>query len=216
MRVVICDDHRLLAEGLRHAIVRAGHTVEAVALSPADAVACVDRLRPDVLLLDLTFPGGDSLAAARELAARHPDTRIVVLTGSESVDKARKALDAGVTGYLRKDERIDRIIDARSRCSRGERVVDETMMRRLARHPAPTARPQVPMSQLTPRERDVARLLQAGLNTAEIVDLLGIRETTVRRHVQAIFAKLSVHSRIEAVACLGGLPTSSARAVSSR
>ena len=214
MRVVICDDHRLLAEGLQNAIVRAGHTVEAVALSPADAVACVDRLRPDVLLLDLSFPGGDSLATARELVARHPGTRIVVLTGSDSVDKARTALEAGVTGYLRKDERIDRIIEALDRCSRGERVVDETTMRRLARHPAPTARPHH-LDQLTPRERDVAQLLQAGLNTSEIVDHLGIRESTVRRHVQAIFVKLSVHSRIEAVACLSGLPTGSARAVPS-
>ena len=201
MRVVICDDHRLLAECLQQAIVRAGHQVEAVAGSPAEAVACVERHRPDVLLLDLGFPDGDALAAARGLTARHPQTRIVVLTGSDSVEKIRAAMDAGVVGYLRKDEQVGRIIDALERCASGERVINESLLRRLARATAPTFSPGA-VNQLTPRERDIARLLRAGCNTAEMVERLGIRESTVRRHVQAIFAKLSVHSRIEAVASL--------------
>jgi DNA-binding NarL/FixJ family response regulator len=172
----------------------------------------VELKRPHVLLLDLGFPDGDSLASARELTASHSGTRIVVLTGSDSLDDARRALDAGVAGYLRKDERIDRIIDALERCASGERVVDEQLLRRLARQPVRSAALREG-NLLTPRERDVARLLQAGLNTAEMVEQLGIRESTVRRHVQAIFAKLSVHSRIEAVACLGDVPARRAHAV---
>jgi two-component system, NarL family, nitrate/nitrite response regulator NarL len=212
MRVVICDDHRLLAECLREAIEGAGHEVDALAASPAEAIVCVELKRPDVLLLDLGFPDGDSLAAARDLTASHPGTRIVVLTGSDSLEDARRALDAGVAGYLRKDERIDRIIDALERCASGERVVDGQLLRRLTRQPVRSTGFR-DVNLLTPRERDVARLLQAGLNTAEMVEQLGIRESTVRRHVQAIFAKLSVHSRIEAVACLGDVPTHRAHAV---
>jgi two-component system nitrate/nitrite response regulator NarL len=208
MRVVICDDHRLLAECLKEAIVGAGHQVEAVAASPAEAVACVARHGPDVLLLDLGFPDGDALAAARELLARHPQTRIVVLTGSDSLENIRAAMDAGVMGYLRKHERIDRIIEALERCARGERVIDELLLRRLARTTAPTTSPGA-TNQLTPRERDIARLLREGCNTAQMVQRLGIRESTVRRHVQAIFAKLSVHSRIEAVASLSDLSADS-------
>jgi two-component system nitrate/nitrite response regulator NarL len=212
MRVVICDDHRLLAECLREAIEGAGHEVDALAASPAEAIVCVELKRPDVLLLDLGFPDGDSLAAARDLTASHPGTRIVVLTGSDSLEEAGRALDAGVAGYLRKDERIDRIIDALERCASGERVVDGQLLRRLTRQPVRSTGFR-DVNLLTPRERDVARLLQAGLNTAEMVEQLGIRESTVRRHVQAIFAKLSVHSRIEAVACLGDVPTHRAHAV---
>lgn len=215
MRVVICDDHRLLAECLQEAIASAGHEIAALAVSPAEAVACVELHRPDVLLLDLGYPNGDALAAARDLVDRHPGTRVVILTGSDSLDHVREALAAGVAGYLRKDERIDRIIDALERCARGERVVDELLLRRLANRSKTPTRDGAGV-QLTSRERDVARLLQAGLNTSEIVQRLGIRESTVRRHVQVIFSKLSVHSRIEAVARLGQVPTSPGQTVERR
>lgn len=202
MRVLVCDDHRLLAESLARAIQAAGHDVVDIVATPDEAVEAVQQHRPDVLLLDLGFPRGDALVAAREIGLLHPSTRIVVLTGSDSLDRAREALEAGVAGYLRKDERVDRIIETLQRCVDGDRVVDETTLRRLTRQPV-RSEPKEPTQLLTPRELDVARLLQAGLTTAEIVHELGIQESTVRRHVQGIFAKLSVHSRIQAVARLG-------------
>lgn len=203
MRVVICDDHRLLAECLTQAFRDAGHEVVAVADSPWEAAGHVERQRPDALLLDLSFPDGDSLDCARAIAASQPATAVVMLTASDSLIDARRALDAGVSGYLRKDEPVVRIIDAVERCTRGTRVVDEPTLRRLARTSQPAAR--CPDTQrLTSRESDVADLLVAGLNTAQIVRQLGIRESTVRRHIQAIFGKLAVHSRIEAVASLAG------------
>lgn len=203
MRVVICDDHRLLAECLREAFVGAGHEVLAVSESPDEVRHQVDRHRPDALLLDLGFPDGDSLTAARQLIVAYPGMAVVVLTGSDSLEDARRALSAGVMGYLRKDEPVGRIIEAVQRCTAGTQVVDEPTLRRLAssRQRAPE-RDALPL--LTVRESEVATLMEAGLNTAEIVAHLGIRESTVRRHVQAIFAKLAVHSRIEAVATLSG------------
>jgi len=206
MRIVICDDHRLLVEALATAIVRAGHTVVAVAWTPADALVAVERHRPDVLLLDLTFPNGDSLEAAREVVARHPRTRTVVLTGSNSLRSLQAALTIGVAGYLRKDEWIDQMLATLERCVRGERVFDEVLMRRLDGSVLKRERNRMATNDLTPRERAVADLLQEGLNTAEMVARLGISESTVRTHVQAILNKLSVHSRVQAVALLDGLP----------
>ena len=186
MRIVICDDHRLLAEALATAIVRAGHTVEAVAATPTDGVAAVDRTRPDVLLLDLSFPG----------------TRTVVLTGSASVRSLWRALEIGVAGYLRKDERIDQMLTTLERCTRGEKVVDDVLMRRLERSLRERERSRTLSSDFTPRERAVADLLREGLNTTQIVARLGISHSTVRTHVRGILSKLDVHSRIEAVALL--------------
>lgn len=202
MRIIICDDHRLFVEALATAIVRAGHTVEAVTLTPVDALAAVERHRPDVLLLDLNFPDGDSLEAAREMVARHPQTRIVVLTGSEAVRPLQEALDIGVAGYLRKDERIDHMLETLERCTRGERVVDEVLTRRLARAVRERSQDQALSYELTGRELDVANLLKEGCNTAEMVARLGISDSTIRTHVQSILNKLCVHSRIEAVALL--------------
>lgn len=206
MRVVICDDHRLLAECLGQAFADAGHEVLAVVDSPWEAAGLVERDRPDALVLDLGFPDGDSLASARAITQGRSATAVVILTASDSLIDARRALDAGVTGYLRKDEPVARIIEAVERCARGSQVVDEPTLRRLARIHQP-ALPRNDVHRLTSREGEVADLLAAGLNTSEIVAQLGIRESTVRRHVQAIFGKLAVHSRIEAVAMLAGEPT---------
>jgi two-component system nitrate/nitrite response regulator NarL len=204
MRIVICDDHRLIVEGLRAAIARAGHVVEAVALTTTDGVAAVARCRPDLLLLDLSFPDGNSLSAAAEVVARYPETRVVMLTGSDDLGAVRAALDLGITSCLRKDQRIEGILDGLERSARGERVVDDTLAARLTRAGARSELPSAVL-ELTPRERDVARLLRDGFNTAQMVDRLGIKESTVRRHVQTLLAKLCVHSRIEAVACLKGV-----------
>lgn len=207
MRILICDDHRLLAEALATAIAQAGHTVVGIVSTPADALAQVDRLHPEVLLLDLYFPHGDSLDTAREIVARHPGTRTVVMTASDSISAFQQAAAIGVAGYLRKDEWIDQLLATLERCLRGERVFDEVMVRRLARSASGRPRSRAPKVDLTPRERAVANLLQEGLNTAEMVTRLGISHSTVRTHVQAILSKLSVHSRVQAVALLAGLPS---------
>lgn len=214
MRIVICDDHRLLVEALATAIARAGHTVDAVAWTPAEGVVAVDRHRPDVLLLDLTFPHGDSLQAARDIVARHPHTRTVVLTASESVGPLQEALAIGVAGYLRKDQPIDQMLAILERCTNGEQVIDEVLMRRLDRAVRERQQNRTRMGELTARERDVADLLKEGLNTDQMVARLGIGESTVRTHVQGLLNKLDVHSRVEAVALLEGRPPYTARGVS--
>lgn len=214
MRLVICDDHRLLVEALSAAIVRAGHTVAAIARTPAEALDAVERHRPDVLLLDLTFPDGNSLSAARTLVARHPQTRTVMLTGSESLGPLQEAIAIGVAGYLRKDQRIEHVLTLLERCTRGEQVIDEVLMRRLDRAVRQRQQHLALSSELTVREREVAGLLKQGLNTMQMVSKLGVSESTVRTHVHGILNKLGVHSRVEAVALLDGRSPRTSRAVS--
>jgi two-component system nitrate/nitrite response regulator NarL len=157
---------------------------------------------PDVLLLDLGFPDGDGMDAAREVVAHHPRTKVVVFTGSSELPPLRAALELGVAGYVRKDSHIDEIIEAMERAQRGEAAVDETLLRRLGHSHNWSVRPQPAVDALTARERDIVRLLGEGLNTAEIVEALGISKSTVRSHIQAILSKLRVHSRLQAVALL--------------
>jgi two-component system, NarL family, nitrate/nitrite response regulator NarL len=202
MRIVICDDHRLLLEALASAMAARGYTVEAATSTPEDAVTSVRLHDPDVLLLDLGFPDGDGLDAAREVLAHHPRTKVVVLTGSAELPPLRAALELGVAGYVRKDSHIGEIIEAIERARRGEGAVDEGLVRRLGRSTNSAAPPRTPGDELTSRERDIVRLLGEGLNTSEIVEVLGISGSTVRSHIQAILSKLGVHSRVQAVALL--------------
>jgi two-component system nitrate/nitrite response regulator NarL len=137
-----------------------------------------------------------------------------VLTGSCSVRWLQKALAIGVAGYLRKDEQIDQMLAKLERCVHGEQVLDEVLMRRLDRSVLRRERNRTATIDFTTRQRAVADLLQEGLNTAEIVARLGISESTVRTHVQAILSKLSVHSRVQAVALFNGLPAYGDEAIS--
>lgn len=203
MRIVVCDDHRLLLEALSHALAMQGFTVEAATSHPAEAVAAVKLHDPDLLLIDLTFPDGSGLDAAREVIAGHPRTRVVVLTGSDDPAAALEAIRIGVAGYIRKDHRLSAIVEALVRAASGEPWIDATTLRRLrsAQAQAPAARSRV--DDLTPQERVVLGMLREGLSTAEIVDRMRIGNSTVRSHIQAILTKLGVHSRLQAVAMFG-------------
>ncbi len=202
MRIVLCDDHRLLLEALSKALGSQGFTIEAATSSPADAVAAVKSFDPDLLLIDLGFPDSDGLTAAREVARSHPRTRVVILTGSDQLAPLREAMKIGVAGYVRKDQRLSGIVQALRQAAQGESSIDKTLLRRLGSNPTgPTKQPQV-LDRLTQQERVVLGCLADGLQTSEIVRRLGIRNSTVRSHIQAILSKLGVHSRLQAVALL--------------
>ena len=210
MRIIICDDQRLLLEALASTLAAYGHTVEAATCSPADAVAAVRLHDPDVLLLDLHFPDADGLDTAEEVVESHPRTKVVVLTGSDDLEAVRRALQIGVAAYIRKDQRIDHILQVLERVRRGEIAVDDSLVRRLARSDTALPRPRSQVDDLTAREWDIARLLEQGLSTPEIMADLGISKSTVRSHVQTILSKLGVHSRIQAVALLSDMAHSAA------
>lgn len=199
MRVVICDDHRLLLEALATALASRGYTVEALATTPDEAVLAVARLDPDLLLLDLRFPDGQGLEAARQVLNRHPRTRVVVLTGNDDPVALRTALDLGVSGYVLKGERLEAICAALEAAARGETSVQRSLLRQIRRTPD-VPQQRRPVQDLTAREQEVLDLLREGLDTQQIVERLVVSQSTVRTHVQNILSKLGVHSRLQAVA----------------
>jgi two-component system nitrate/nitrite response regulator NarL len=202
MRIVVCDDHRLLLEALSTALALQGFTVEAATTDPADAVAAVKLYDPDLLLIDLGFPDGNGLEAARELARSHPRTRVVIITGSDDPAPLLKAMQIGVAGYVRKDLRLDGIVAALRQAAEGVLPIDRALVRRLSSVAEPLTRPSPAFDLLTGQERVVLGCLVDGLRTSEIVSRLGISNSTVRSHIQAILYKLGVHSRLQAVALL--------------
>lgn len=207
MRAVICDDHRLLLEALATALAGHGYTIEATATTPADAVRAVATYDPDVLLIDVMFPVGSGLEAARQVLREHPRTKVVMITGTESVQPLVEALEMGVAGYMRKDQRVDAIARVIERAVSGEVAVDPDLLRSVRSTSRFVSHDRTALDDLTARERHVLSLLVKGMNTKEIVQQLGVSQSTVRTHVQSIFAKLGVHSRIQAVAALGADPS---------
>jgi DNA-binding NarL/FixJ family response regulator len=207
---VLCDDHRLLLTGLALALADLGHSIEAAVTTRAEAAQAVGRCEPDVLLTDLAFPDGSGLDLARWVQEQHPRVTVVTMTGSDDPEPLAEALEIGVRGYVRKTQRVERIADAVGRVLAGELVVDRELLSLLKNRKA-GSRPQAgnPLDALTLRERNVLALLSAGASTSAIAADLGVSASTVKTHVQSIFVKLQVHSRLQAVAVLdraGALP----------
>ena len=202
MRLVLCDDHRLLVTALASALDGLGYTIEAVVLTPEDAVHAVALHEPDVLLIDLGFPEGSGLDAARDVGVSHPRTRVVVLTGDDSPEALSAALEIGVAGYVRKAQRVEVIAAALDQAASGELAVDRELLRGLRDGRTAAPRQRTSLDMLTHRERQVLHLLVRGTETQEMVGELGVSASTVRTHIQSIFVKLDVHSRLQVVSML--------------
>jgi two-component system, NarL family, nitrate/nitrite response regulator NarL len=200
MRIVVCDDERLLLDSLSRALRAKGFLVQATASDPLEAIAAVERFGPDVLLIDLGFPDGNGLEAAREVMRRHPETKVVILTGSDDPASLLEADRLGLAGYVGKDRRLDEIVEVVHRAGEGAGRVDRNLLRSLEGRRARAAGELSALDKLTAQERVVLGYLADGLSTSEIVDRLDVSHTTVRSHIQAMMDKLGVHSRLQAVA----------------
>jgi two-component system nitrate/nitrite response regulator NarL len=200
MRIVVCDDNRLLLEALSNALARQGFTIEAATSAPGEAIDAVKLYDPDILLIDLGFPAGaEGLTAAREVARSHPRTRVVIITGGDDPAPLLEAMRIGVAGYVRKDQRLEGIVSALRQAANGESAIDKALLRRLTSASRDDSRRSA-VARLTQQERVVLGYLADGLQTSEIVSRLGISTSTVRSHIQAILSKLGVHTRLQAVA----------------
>jgi DNA-binding NarL/FixJ family response regulator len=193
IRVLLVDDHPVVREGLR-GILNAEDGIEVVgeAGSAADAVAVARAYEPDVVLMDLRMPDGDGVQATRDLLARDPGCRVVVLTTYENDADILRAVEAGATGYLLKDAGRSELAGAIRAAARGETVLAPAVAARLV------SRMRSPVG-LTPREIEVLRLVGAGRTNAEIGRELFVSEATVKTHLQRTFGKLGVSDRTAAV-----------------
>jgi DNA-binding NarL/FixJ family response regulator len=208
-RVVIADDQELVRTGFAMILKSAGIDVVGQAADGLEAVALVERLRPDVALMDIRMPEVDGLEATRRILARQPTsdggdrTRVVILTTFDLDRYVYEALAAGASGFLLKDVSASHLANAVRLVITGDALLAPTITRRLverhARRDAVHAVAHSKVAGLTPRELEVLRLVARGLNNRELAERLHLSEATVKTHVTHILSKLGLRDRIQAV-----------------
>jgi DNA-binding NarL/FixJ family response regulator len=205
IRVLVADDQRVVREGLSTLLgLLAGVEVVGAAADGDEAFALASQLRPDVVLMDLRMPHCDGVEATRRIRDHDAGISVLVLTTYADDRSVIDALRAGARGYLTKDAGADEIRDALERVTSGQAAIDPAVQHHLltaiASGPAnPASRtPQFPDG-LTPREAEVLALIAEGLSNAEIAGQLVVSETTVKSHINHLFAKTGVRDRAQAV-----------------
>ncbi len=192
IEVLIVDDHPIMRVGIAAILDgQPGMRVVGQAGSASEAVKLFALLQPAITLMDLRLPDRNGVEAIREIRARSPHARIVVLTTYEGDEDIHQALQAGARGYLIKGMSHTALVQALRRVHAGHRflpnVISETLSAR------------VPGSHLSQREQEVLQLLFAGKSNREIAEALDIKEATVKSHVSVILTRLNVQDRTQAV-----------------
>ncbi len=194
VRVIVVDDHALHRDGTRR-ILEQHEDVEVVGdAEPAEvALALVNRLRPNVVLMDVRLPGMSGIEATRRITRDHPEVRVLVVTPYDDDEFVRGALEAGAAGFLSKAAPGRELVQAVYDVAAGRTVLQSQLLTRLLR-PRPVSGPPVMLT-----EREVLSLLVAGLHNKEVAARLAISRRTVERHCDSLYTKLGVSSRTEAV-----------------
>jgi len=207
IRIVAVDDHPVVREGLV-AMLQTQPDFEVVgeAGSGVDALTLVERSRPDVVLLDLELPGLDGVGVLKRLRERGASSRVIVFTVFDTDERIIAAVESGAAGYLLKGAPRSELFAAIRIVHGGgsllQPLVASTVLRHVARQERGVS--ETPGVSLTPREQDVLGLLARGKSNKEIAAALGVTERTVKFHVSAIFTKLGVTNRTEAVTRAAG------------
>ncbi len=199
MRILVADDHSLFRDGLVSLLEAAGFEVVGQVGEGASAVEAALRLRPDVVLLDITMPGTNGLDALRQIRAAWPEAQVVILTASDDEASLFEAVEAGARGYLLKNLNADEFVEMLNGLARGEaamtRRTTARLMTGLAHHQqSAVASPEA----LTEREVTLLKLMVQGLSNKEIAQALSLSENTVKYHVKHILQKLGAQNRTEA------------------
>jgi two-component system, NarL family, response regulator LiaR len=198
IRVLLVDDHAVVREGLRTFLeLQDGIEVAGEAADGAEGVEAAERLRPDVVLMDLVMPRLDGVGAMRELRRRLPRVRVIVLTSYADDDRLLPAVREGAAGYLLKNAQPQELARAVRAAHAGEALLDPVVAARLVEEIAREPAGEAP-ERLTRREREVLELIACGLSNKRIARELGIAEKTVKTHVGHVLAKLGVTDRTQA------------------
>ncbi len=199
IRVMIADDHAIVRKGIRALLAEAeGFEVVAEVGDGQEAIRLAEETRPDVILMDLLMPVMDGIEATRQIAGRHPEARVLVLTSFAADSKVFPAIKAGAAGYLLKDSSPDELVRAIRQVHRGEPSLHPAIARQaVARGSRPAGLEPTPEA-LTVREMTVLQLIAQGLSNQDIADQIAVSEPTVRAHVSHILGKLHLASRTQA------------------
>jgi DNA-binding NarL/FixJ family response regulator len=192
IRILTADDHPLIRAGLMTFLgTEPELEVVAEAGNGEEALEKYRKLHPDIVLMDLSMPVMDGVAATRAILDEYPDARVIVLTTYQGDEDIHRALEAGAKGYLVKDMMVADILNVIRLVHSGRRGIPPAVAAKLAEHT-----PRIP---LTPRETEVLLLVAKGLTNADIGGRIGRTEETVKVHVKNILQKLDARDRTEAV-----------------
>ncbi|KXK60161.1 two-component system response regulator [Micromonospora rosaria] len=204
--VMLVDDQAVVRAGFRVILEQAGDIeVVAEASSGSTAVEVARRTNPDVICMDVRMPGGDGLAATRQIVAEASGSppAVLVVTTFDLDEYVFGALESGASGFILKDCEPEDLVDAVRRLASGQGLVDQAVTRRVIsefarRRPAP-ASDAAAAYQLTARETEIVRLLAQGLSNVEIAAELHIETSTVKSHLGRAMAKIGARDRLQTV-----------------
>ena len=192
--VLLADDHEVVREGLRLALLRSAQIrVVGEASDGETAVALAERRRPDVVVMDLRMPGMDGIEATEEIIRIMPDAKVLIFTAYSERALLQRGLESGARGYILKEAPHETLLRAIEKVAAGETFVDPALIPSLA-----TGRDGQEI--LTQREREILQLLADGMSNADVAQQLFISQETVKSHVRHILAKLEAETRTQAVA----------------
>ena len=192
--MLLADDHEVVREGLRLALLRSPHIrVVGEAADGETAVGLAERRRPDVIVMDLRMPGMDGIEATEEIMRRIPDAKVLIFTAYSERALLQRGLESGARGYILKEAPHETLLRAIEKVNAGETFVDPALMSALTQTREGT-------DVLTARERQILQLLADGMSNADVAGQLFISQETVKSHVRHILTKLEADTRTQAVA----------------
>jgi len=193
IRILIADDHAFVRMGIiSYLETEADMEIVGEAQDGQEAVRKAERLKPDVIIMDLMMPKLDGAAATREILRARPESKIIILSAYGTADGISHALKAGVSGVVAKTSNGKELISAIRKVAAGGKAVSSEMRRQLETEP--------PIPELTKRQAEVLQSMTRGLTNQDIAHQLGLSEDRVEEHVTAILAKVGASNRTEAVA----------------
>jgi len=200
-RVLICDDHEVVREGLRGLISRqAGMSVVGEAGTVAESIAAAGRAKPDVVIMDVRLPDGSGVEACRTIRAARPDTRVIMLTSYADEEALFASIIAGASGYLLKQTRGQAVVDAITAVAAGGSLLDPDVTGKVLERLRESRAEDPALAALTEQERKVLAGLAEGKTNREIGEALFLSEKTVKNYVSRILDKLGLSRRAEAAA----------------
>ena len=191
IRVVLADDHILVRQGLRSLLEREKFQVIAEASDGQEAVALAEAHHPDIAVIDISMPILNGIDAAREMGRSCPKTKTILLTQHEEDQYIREALEAGVKGYVLKNQVASDLVHAIQQVSRGQFYLSPGVSRAVME--AYRTKSDSPADPLTARERQVLQLIAEGKSTRHAASLLGISVKTAESHRMRLMQKLDIH-----------------------
>jgi DNA-binding NarL/FixJ family response regulator len=191
IRIVLADDHVLVRQGLKSLLEREGYQVVAEASDGQEAISHVDALKPDIAVMDISMPTLNGLNATREMARSSPKTRIILLTQHDEGQYVREALDAGVKGYVLKNQVVSDLLLALRQVSRGQVYLSPGISSAVVE--AYQSKSEKSTNPLTLRERQVLQLIAEGKSSKDVASLLGISVKTAESHRTRLMQKLDIH-----------------------